>query len=438
MDTYLYPSAEWVHEEIGKLVEQDSYGRDSVNDTLESDLEDIGFWDSHRVVDQPLDNRVSVPLDLYFDYTFACNLKCPFCYNKDDIDTPDNAITMSDEKVQQVLENMYDNGIMRTHLAGGEPLIDPDALENYLSTAKELGINSSIVTNGTMFDEQRRNILFENDLISLTFSLDSPIPETHDEIRGDGVFDRTTQAVREAVEHKQRVGADTRIQIKMSWIPVVPHEHFDQMIELGIDLGADVVQFHNPERSIDHKKDHYKDHMDEYYDRIQYIDDLEDEYDEVDVWNVWNPIAGCKSIGLPNMRGCVGAQELLAINPDGRIMPCLMNKHTLGELFQDWDGALDKFWRESEELKKFQGVIQELPEICDSCDLLDECRGGSTTRKIVGNKEYDEELELDHMQGAGSFCLKRSDFYDEAVGAVENSESSDLHTFDEIHVAHSL
>lgn len=258
-----------------------------------------------------------------------------------------------------------------------------------------------------------------------------------DEIRGDGVFERTTQAVREAVEHKQRVGADTRIQVKMSWIPVVPHEHFDQMIELGIDLGADVVQFHNPERSIDHKKDHYKDHMDEYYDRIQYIDDLEGEYDEIDVWNVWNPIAGCKSIGLPNMRGCVGAQELLAINPDGRIMPCLMNKHTLGELFQDWDGSLDKFWRESEELK-FQGVIQELPEICDSCDLLDECRGGSTTRKIVGNKEYDEELELDHMQGAGSFCLKRSDFYDEAVGAVENNESSELHAFDEIHVAHSL
>lgn len=438
LDTYLYPSAEWIHNEIGRLVNEPSYGRESVDDRLEAELDEIGFWNSHRVVRKSLEERVSVPLDLYFDYTFACNLKCPFCYNKDDIDTPDNADTMAEDRVQEVLQSMHENGIMRTHLAGGEPLIDPSGLENYLSTAKELGINSSIVTNGTLFDERRRDILFENDLISLTFSIDSPIPEKHNEIRGQGVFERVTQSVREAVEHKKRVDADTRIQLKMSWIPVVPLRHFDLMIELGKELGADVVQFHNPERSIDHKKDHYKDHMDEYYERIRYVDDLQEEYDDIDVWNVWNPIAGCKSIGLPDMRGCIGGQELLAVNPDGRLQPCLMNKHTLGNLFSDWDGSIREFWHESRELKKFQGVIQELPDICDSCDLLDECRGGSTTRKIVGNKEHDDELELDHMQGAGSFCLKKSDFYDEAVGAVENNETSDLRSFDEIHVAHSL
>ncbi|MFB6109861.1 MAG: radical SAM protein [Halodesulfurarchaeum sp.] len=438
LDTYLYPTAEWIHDEIEKLVASPEYQRDSIAPQLESELSAIGLWDGYRVVENALEGRLGAPLDVYFDYTYACNLDCPFCYNKEHIDTPGNAATMSESRVRRVLQNMAKNGIMRTHLAGGDPLIDPSGLDNYLSTATELGINSSIVTNGTMFDERRREILFDNDLVTLTFSIDSPIPERHDELRGEGVFDQVTDAARRAVAYRDRINSDTRVQIKMTWPPTIPLRRFDQMAQLGAELGVDVVQFHNPERSTDHETGHYRDHAEEYYERIRYLDDLQNEYEDIDIWNVWNPIAGCRSIGLPNMRGCIGGQELLGINPDGRLTPCLMNDHTLGDLFAEWDGSIGDFWRESTALDRFQSTVRDLPETCETCDLLAECRGGSVTRKIVGSDAGGAEPTLDHMHGTGSYCLRDGDYYEEAIQAVESTTQSPFQHFDEVHVAHSL
>lgn len=42
------------------------------------------------------------------------------------------------------------------------------------------------------------------------------------------------------------------------------------------------------------------------------------------------------------MRGCIGGQELLTINPDGRITPCLMNDTELGDYLTT--GALINFF----------------------------------------------------------------------------------------------
>lgn len=55
------------------------------------------------------------------------------------------------------------------------------------------------------------------------------------------------------------------------------------------------------------------------------------------------------------MRGCIGGQELLAINGDGRIMPCLMNHYVLGNYYDI--GTLIEFWDSSEVLDRFNNNI---------------------------------------------------------------------------------
>ena len=111
-----------------------------------SELKKVGFDNNIRVLDHR--NKVSrqlfAPLEYYFDFSNKCNLRCPHCYNSKHL----GKITMPEESVSAIIDEMYDLGVMRLHLAGGEPTIEKKGIANYLSTAKKHNIVTSMATNG--------------------------------------------------------------------------------------------------------------------------------------------------------------------------------------------------------------------------------------------------------------------------------------------------
>ncbi|MNW56497.1 pyrroloquinoline quinone biosynthesis protein PqqE [compost metagenome] len=97
---------------------------------------------------------------------------------------------------------------------------------------------------------------------------------------------------------------------------------------------------------------------------------------------------------MPGLKGCIGGQELLTVNPDGRITPCLMNDTLLGN-YQEW-GSIRDFYNNSDELNHYLSKIQNNSE-CNLCEIYEQCRGGCQVRKIV---EYRD------ITGRDPYCPK--------------------------------
>ncbi len=386
-------------------------------DALSQELINLGCLDGIREI-KPNTDYLSAPLEYYFDFTSICNLKCTHCYNKEHICND----TISNGKIEEIIKDMYDNGIMRIHLAGGEPTCVPSGLHTYMSTAKKYGIISSMSSNGVNISNEVIDIMFNNKLFSITISLEGADEETNSKIRGKGNFEKSLITVRKLVKRKNELNSDTIICLKMSYDTFTKKEDLERMIILGIKLGVDVIKFSNPERCVFHEKSFYSSVYENYYKVNSYIMELKEKYknERIFITNLANPINGCENIGLPNMKGCIGGQELLSINPDGRISPCLMNQISLGNIY-DYKNIQD-FWNNSEKLKKYRKMITNYE--CVDCQYHNQCRGGCQVRKYV---------EYGKIQGLDPLCPVKKD-----VKIIKEQTTSKVKKLIKINILHSL
>jgi MoaA/NifB/PqqE/SkfB family radical SAM enzyme len=126
--------------------------------------------------------------------TLACNLACSFCYT-----ASPRAVAKLAQKTQQLLQQeltvdafkelcltLRKRGIRHATLTDGEPLLTEQSREK-CKLAAEIFDQTWIVTNGTFGFPRFRNTLY-------IVSLDGD-EETHDHIRGKGVFAKIRQNI---------------------------------------------------------------------------------------------------------------------------------------------------------------------------------------------------------------------------------------------------
>ncbi len=340
-----------------------------------------------RIIDNTNSNSF-IPLEAYFDYTSKCNRTCRYCYNKDFI----NQTTMKPSIVQKVFNDFYDLGIMRVHLAGGEPTIDYDGIKNYIEYGNKKGMVISMATNGTLLDDKMCDLLTSNDLLSVSFSIDSASKEKNDERRGVGTFDKLISGVETLGRYKILNNSSVEICFKPVYSPSFTKQEAIDLIDLAISLGVEKVKFANPERCLFHEQRYYGKISSEYYNTSEMLQSVIDDYKlKIALTNITNPVFCNADIGIFENKGCIGAQELITINPDGRITPCLMN-HTLLGNYYDYE-SLSRFLDTSKELKEYRKSI--ITKSCFSCQSYKQCRGGCQVRKIV---------EFGKIQGIDPLC----------------------------------
>jgi len=389
--------------------------RDHINQEFLSELKAIGLEEGFRSI-YSTNQDLMAPLEYYFDFTDRCNLRCSHCYNKDYL----GQTTMPNEKIRSIIKDMYQNGIMRVHLAGGEPTLEPSGLETYMGTAKDYHIVSSMSTNGISIDQEILNIMFQNNLFSLTVSIESADEEKNAKIRGKGSLEKAKQTILKMVKEKEKTNSNTIICMKTSYDTTITKEDLEKVIQLGINLGVDVVKFANPERCLNHERGFYGNHYQAYYKTLEYVRELKEKYQhQIYISEVANPINHCGSIGLPNRKGCIGAQELLAINPGGRISPCLMNQISLGNIY-NYD-SIQEFWNNSKKLKQFRAAIASYD--CKDCPHHEMCRGGCQVRK---------QVEYGYITGKDPLCPLKEYSLD------QEKPKQRYRTMKEINVLHSL
>lgn len=84
-------------------------------------------------------------------FTVGCNMKCPFCHNKDLVFVPENFTYLDPDEVLDFL-NKRQGIIDALCITGGEPLLQTGLIE-FLRQVKELGYKIKVDTNGLAPDK---------------------------------------------------------------------------------------------------------------------------------------------------------------------------------------------------------------------------------------------------------------------------------------------
>lgn len=352
------------------------------------ELKEIGaVGGTRREIQSSNRNGLMAPLEYYFDFTNVCNLRCVHCYNRENMNTQ----TMSEEEIRRIITDMYKSGVMRLHLAGGEATLFPKELDTYTGTAKKYGILTSMASNGVVITDEICEILDRNDVMSITISIESANEEENSKIRGRGNLKKAIDGIKKLSSYKEEHGSKYFIGIKVSYDANIDEKEFEDLIKLGKKLNIDILKFANPERCIFHEKGYYSKVADKYYKNMKKVRSLSEKYkgDHMLITQIASPMNGCTDIGLPNMKGCIGAQELIAINCKGEVNPCLMNPYELGNIF-DYDSIKDLY--KSDAIGEYYKKIANYD--CKGCAYHKQCRGGCQVRKIV---EYGDIEKTDPL-----------------------------------------
>lgn len=340
------------------------------------ELKEIGaISNNKKIIKSNRKNRLMAPLEYYFDYTNVCNLRCSHCYNRENMNTK----TMTSEQIEKIIVDMYNSGVMRLHLAGGEPTLFPKELDTYLATAKRYGILTSMASNGVSITDKICEILDKNDVMSITISIESANEKENSKIRGKGSLKKSIEGIKKLSKYRKEHNSKYAIGIKVSYDVDIDDREFEDLVKLSKELKIDVLKFANPERCVFHELGYYSKKAQKYYKNMEVIRKLKEKYkDEIFITQISSPVNNCADIGLPDMKGCIGAQELIAINCKGDVTPCLMNNTDLGNIFEV-DSIRDLY--KSKKMNDYYKKISNYA--CETCKYHKKCRGGCQVRKIV-------------------------------------------------------
>ena len=143
-------------------------------------------------------NKIKLPNKAYLYPTILCNLNCKMCYSGSHHDVSIRNRELSLREYKSLIGKLYENGVMKYDISGGEPLMH-DQLDEIVSEIKKYkGTEIFLVTNGTMI--LKKSSLFLEVLRKVNriyISLDSTNEELHNKIRGSRVaFERAMEGVK--------------------------------------------------------------------------------------------------------------------------------------------------------------------------------------------------------------------------------------------------
>ena len=149
------------------------YGIYIDNDTYDTDA--LSFI---RNVQKDQSKKVAV---MYFILSTGCNLRCKYCFVENNEFNNHSEINMSKEigieAANKFIEYIKENHIFEPQVIfyGGEPFVNYSVMKDVVKCFKDsnLKINLSLVTNGTLLDDEKISFLKENDF-HIGISIDGP------------------------------------------------------------------------------------------------------------------------------------------------------------------------------------------------------------------------------------------------------------------------
>ena len=178
-------------------------------------------------------------LYLYLGVERTCNLRCKHCHiwmnkNTDDILTTDQLVRIVDEFGIYCRTNNKHGHIVFTE---GEVLVNKLRAQAVFRACRRHKLTTILNSNGTLFDEYTVNMVHRLAINMVIISLDSHIPEVHDDWRGIvGTHAKASKAVSDLVRisgSKGRMSVHVNMTIRKGNI-----DHLIDTAKYVHDLGA--------------------------------------------------------------------------------------------------------------------------------------------------------------------------------------------------------
>jgi radical SAM protein with 4Fe4S-binding SPASM domain len=174
-----------------------------------------------------------VPLVVSWNLTRKCNLKCPHCYINATTQELKNELTTEESK--NLIDQICEVSRPLLILSGGEPLLRPDVYELVRYGASK-GLKMGLGSNGSLIDAIAAKRLKDAGIETVSISLDSHIPEQHDEFRGvGGSWEKSVGAIKALQENGVLVQVNTTLTQQNC-------DQIDDIMSLAENLG--VENFH--------------------------------------------------------------------------------------------------------------------------------------------------------------------------------------------------
>ena len=150
-----------------------------------------------------------VPLVLSWNITRKCNLKCRHCYINADTQESINELTTGEAK--NLINQICEVSKPLLVLSGGEPILRQDIYEIIRYGASK-GLKMGLGSNGSLIDDNVAKKLKDAGIETVSISLDSHIPEKHDEFRGvKGSWEKAVTAIKALRKNEVLVQVNTTV-----------------------------------------------------------------------------------------------------------------------------------------------------------------------------------------------------------------------------------
>jgi MoaA/NifB/PqqE/SkfB family radical SAM enzyme len=124
------------------------------------------------------------PIGAKLEITYACNLRCGFCYTDSPRHTLQRTPELSDEQWREVVRQSLELGIVEAVVTGGEPFLRRELTLETVEALAGAGVGVTLNTNGWFVDEEVAARLGALRGVTAHVSLDGARAGLHDGSRG--------------------------------------------------------------------------------------------------------------------------------------------------------------------------------------------------------------------------------------------------------------
>lgn len=211
----------------------------------------------------------SFPRWMRFAYSYACNLDCYHCYQRDDALM---RLKLPSKFMNEILELSPHFQVVLPF--GGEPFLYRPVLDFMEKDKLTQGCKYFFITNATLFTDRVKKILEAKELLGIAVSLDAATEKSFEALRLRGRKGSWNEVVGNlGWLQKLKITKGFKFSISMT-LNSVNYDEIERFIDLGLGFGAepDVVLVANSEQSLEFQRNflHFTDsQFDEMFAQIE-------------------------------------------------------------------------------------------------------------------------------------------------------------------------
>jgi len=244
------------------------------------------------------------PLGVEIEITTACNLRCKHCFQGE---YPEKYMSL--ETFKNIVDILDKNDVYEINLVGGEIFKHKDVLAmlQYLNT-KNMAV--TIVTNAVAIDDKAMDVLKQMNNLYVLVSVDGT-KELHDQIRGEGQFDKIMPKVLKMHE----LGMNIEILCTINAINV---DHVKEIAEFGktIDIPVNFNLF----KPFSERHEYLTVDPNKFFKAVE--DLLRLRVKEHYRIGISDASLAAYMLGLPEKNECTATMAGLVINTNGKMLTC--------------------------------------------------------------------------------------------------------------------